>query len=326
MRIYAHVHYYPPYRMAGSETMIHTMMRALEQAGHEVTVVVSDMPEAPGEWVHDGVPVVSMRGVSAATARVILDRPEVVVTHHQNASPAVLAARRVGAQSVFVMHNSFGMNRQILATKPDLTVFNTEWIARGWSHLAGRWMVVHPPVWAHEHQTTPGDHVTLVNLSRHKGVEVFQRLSRALPEAPFLGVTGGHGEQITWGHTPNVEIIPQTSDMRRDVWSRTRVLLVPSVYESYGMVAAEAMASGIPVIAHPTPGLQECIAGGGTFARRDAPATWVLKLRELIGSPAAWHAASDRARQRSTQLDPTPELNDWIRVVGELRPAEAVAA
>lgn len=326
MRVYAHVHYYPPYRMAGSETMIHTMMKALAQAGHDVTVVVSDMPEAPGEWTYDGVRAVSMRGVSAATARVILDRPDVVVTHHQNASSAILGARRVGAQSVFVMHNSFGMNRQILACRPDLTVFNTEWIARGWQHMAGRWMVVHPPVWAHEHQATPGDHITLVNLSRHKGVEVFQRMSRVFPEAPFLGVTGGHGEQITWGHTPNVTVIPQTSDMRRDVWSRTRVLLVPSVYESYGMVAAEAMTSGIPVIAHPTPGLQECIAGGGMFARRDAPASWVLKLRELLGSESAWQAASDRARQRSLQLDPGPELEDWVRVVGELRPAAAVAA
>lgn len=325
MRIHAHVHFYPPYRMAGSETMIHTMMKALAEAGHEVLVVVSDMPEAPSEWVHDGVSVVSMRGVGAATARVVLDSPDVVVTHHQNAPPAVLGARRCGAKSVFVMHNSFGMNRQILATKPDLTVFNTEWIARSWQHLAGRWMVVHPPVWPTEHAATPGDHVTLVNLSRHKGAEVFQRLSRAFPAVPFLGVTGGHGEQITWGHTPNVEIIPQTSDMRRDVWSRTRVLLVPSVYESYGMVAAEAMASGIPVIAHPTPGLQECIAGGGFFAKRESPASWVVRLRDLLDSPEAWQAASERARARSAELSPEGELAEWVRVVEQLRPA-AVAA
>lgn len=326
MKIHAHVHFYPPYRMAGSETMIHTMMRALVAAGHDVTVVVSEMPEAPLEWVHDGVPVVSMRGVSAATARVVLDRPDVVVTHHQNAAPAILGARRIGAQSVFVMHNSFGMNRQILSIQPDLTVFNTEWIARAWQHLAGRWMVVRPPVWPHEHATTPGDHVTLVNLSRHKGVEVFQRMSRVFPAVPFLGVVGGHGEQITWGHTPNVTIIPQTADMRRDVWSRTRVLLVPSVYESYGMVAAEAMASGIPVIAQPTPGLQECVAGGGFFANRDAPASWVVKLRELLEAPAVWQAASDRARARSAELDPGPALEDWVRVVGEMQPASAVAA
>lgn len=326
MKVLAHVHFYPPYRMAGSETMIHTMMKALAQAGHDVTVVVSDMPEAPSEWVHDGVPVVSMRGMGAATARVVLDAPDVVVTHHQNAPHAILGARRCGAKSVFVMHNSFPMNRQVLATRPDLTVFNTEWIARSWKHLAGMWMVVHPPVWAHEHQATPGDHVTLVNLSRHKGVEVFQRMSRVFPEVPFLGVTGGHGDQITWGHTPNVEIIPQTADMRRDVWSRTRVLLVPSVYESYGMVAAEAMASGIPVIAHPTPGLQECIAGGGMFAKRESPAAWLVKLRGLLESPEAWQAASDRARQRAAQMDPTPELADWVRVVEGLRPAVAMAA
>ncbi|MFB7845508.1 glycosyltransferase family 4 protein [Streptomyces sp. NPDC056053] len=321
MRVHAHVHYYPPYRMAGSETMAHAMMRALADAGHEVTVVVSDMPEAPPSFEYDGIKCLSRAGVSAATAQVIVDRPDVVVSHHQNATHANLAARRIGAKSVFVQHNTFGMNKQILATRPDLTVFNTEWIAAQYEHKAGAWMVVHPPVWPKDHATTPGDHVTLVNLSRHKGVEVFQKLSRAFPDVPFLGVMGGHGEQITWGHSPNVAVVPQTTNMRDDVWAKTKVLLVPSVYESYGMVAAEAVMSGIPVMAAPTPGLVECLGEAGTFTPRDAPARWVVRLRELLGAPGAWDAASAASLRRATALDPKPELEDWVRAVEGLVPA-----
>lgn len=319
MRIAAHLHFAAPWRMAGSETMLHTMMKALTEAGHETLVVTSDMPEAPDSWVHDGVQGKSRRGIAAATAQVQAWRPDVVVTHHQNTSAGIQAARRIGAKSVFVQHNTFGMNAQFLAARPDLTVFNTEWMARQWQHKAQAWMVIHPPIWAAEHATTPGDMVTLINLNRHKGVDVWSRLARHFPNQKFLGVHGGHGEQITWGHPDNCEIIGQTTDMRRDVWSRTRVLLVPSAYESYGMVSVEALASGIPVIAAPTPGLQEALGHAGIFAPRDAVATWVVRLRELLDSPERWQAASARSLVRSRELDPTTELQAWVRVVEDLQ-------
>ena len=43
-----------------------------------------------------------------------------------------------------------------------------------------------------------------------------------------------------------MRVVDHTTDMR-SVYAQTRVLLVPSVYESYGRVALEAAASGIPL-------------------------------------------------------------------------------
>lgn len=321
MRIVALLHFAVPYRMAGSETMLHWMLKALVDRGHEVHAVISDMPEAPREWQQDGVRYHSRSGVANAASRAGVLRPDVVVTHHQNATRAIILAKQRGVPSVFVQHNTFGMNRQILATKPDLTVFNTAWMAKTWRHQAVNWMVVHPPVWPHEHATTPGDSVTLINLNWHKGVDTFRKLARHFPRVHFLGVTGGHGEQITTGMPPNVEIIPQTFDMKRDVWSRTRILLVPSAYESYGMVSVEACASGIPVIAAPTPGLQEALGHAGIFAQRDQIAQWVAHLRRLIGDANEWQAASDRCRQRSAELAPGPELAQWVGAVEALHQA-----
>ncbi|MER6610240.1 glycosyltransferase family 4 protein [Streptomyces sp. NPDC000927] len=326
MKIVALVHYSAPHRMAGSETMLHTMLKASRDAGHEVLVVATEMPEVSGEWIYDGVPGVSVQGLARGLAHVAAARPDLIVTHHQNATAGIQMARRMGVKSAFLMHNDFGMNNQILAARPDLTVFNTEWMARAWSHKAGAWMVVHPPVWAHEHATTPGDHVTLINLNEHKGGQIFSRLARHFPDLPFLGVTGGHGHQITHGHPDNVEVIPQTSDMKRDVWSRTKVLLVPSVYESYGMVAVEALASGIPVIATPTPGLAEALGDGGRLVRRDALAEWVMAIRELMTDSAAYGAASARALARSQEMDPEGELRDWVRVTEGLCAGELLAA
>jgi len=321
MRIVALIHYAVPYRMAGSETMVHTMLQALADKGHDVHAVVSHMPEAPREWTEGSVRYHSRDGEANSASRVGALAPDVIVTHHQNATRAVMLAKQRGVPSVFVQHNTFWMNKQTLATRPDLTVFNTHWMAQSWRQLTINWMVIHPPVRPAEHATTPGDHVTLINLSEHKGVGVFQRLAKLFPEQKFLGVTGGHGDQVTNEMPENVEIIPQTSDMRRDVWSRTRVLLVPSIYESYGMVSVEACASGIPVIAAPTPGLKEALGSAGIFARRDQIAEWVAHLRRLLSHEGQWQQASAACRQRSIELSPEPELAQWVGAVEALHDA-----
>lgn len=323
MRVVALIHFAVPYRMAGSETMLHWMLKALVDKGHEVHAVVSDMPEAPREWVENGVRYHSRAGIANAASRAGTLQPDLIVTHHQNATRAIMLAKQRGIPSVFVQHNTFGMNTQILATRPDLTVFNTNWMAAAWRRHAVNWMVIHPPVWPEQHRATPGDMVTLVNLNRHKGVEVFQRLARAFPEVPFLGVTGGHGEQVTWGMPPNVEIIPQTFNMQRDVWPRTKILIVPSAYESYGMVGPEACASGIVVVAAPTPGLQEALGTAGIFAKRDNRAEWVAKLRRLLTVPAAYEEASAACLRRSAELHPGPELAQWVGAVEALYDAAA---
>jgi len=336
VKITAFVHFSVPYRMAGSETMLHAMLVALAGAGHEVTCVTSDM-EAPPTWSWGPVKGVAAKGMAAGEQAVLATRPDVVISHHANAIPAIRLARSAGAKSVFIQHNNFPENSTTLLEQPDLVVFNTHWIAKTWRHRVQRSLVVHPPVWAQEHATTPGDMVTMINLNRDKGVLVFYQAARRLPQHRFLGVIGSHGPQLVPADPfarrhpeldvsnytdipPNVEIIPQTTDMKNDVWSRTRVLMVPSVYESYGMVAAEAMSSGIPVLAAPTPGLKESLGVAGLFCHRNQVGGWVYHLKKLLTDPVRWQAASSRCLSRSASLDPEPELKRWVQAVGELIP------
>ncbi|MEU8870440.1 glycosyltransferase [Streptomyces javensis] len=324
-RVVAWAHYGVPYRRAGSETMLHTMMRALGDAGVPVLVVCSDMPEAPAAWDVDGVPYAHM-GAETASAFIRSARPGVVVTHHDYAPRAIRLARETGARSALLMHSDFDVVAAGLMAGPDLVVYNTDWVVKS---LAPRYpqvdqvprLVVHPPVAPGEHQAPPGGtHVTLVNLNRHKGVETWRGAARLLPRLPFLGVTGAHGPQVTRPRLRNTRIIPQTSNMRRDVWARTRVLLVPSVYESYGMAAVEALASRIPVIAHPTPGLHEALGDAGTFVDRDDHQAWAAAIRDLHrdGPRRARAAAAARARSAFLADQSRAELAAWVGTVRDL--------
>ncbi|MBQ1164003.1 glycosyltransferase, partial [Streptomyces sp. A73] len=80
-------------------------------------------------------------------------------------------------------------------------------------------------------------------------------LAQRIPEQQFVAVRGAYGEQVDYDGLDNVEVLAQVpgAEMAERVYGRTRVLLMPSSYESWGRAGCEALASGIPVVAHPTP-------------------------------------------------------------------------
>lgn len=318
----AWVHFGVPYRRAGSETMLHTMMRALHEDGVEVEVICSDMPEAPLTWDVDGVRYRRLPR-RAAEATIHAARPNIVVTHHDHAERAISLSKAIRAKSVLLVHSDFDIAARPLLRRPDLVVYNTDWVrvalASRYRHATqARSIVVHPPVVPGEHHTpTTGDRVTLVNLNRDKGVETWRAVAHLLPDLPFLGVTGAHGEQVPDPVPPNADIVPQTSNMRRDVWARTRVLLMPSVYESFGMAAVEALASGIPVIAHPTPGLREALGDAAVFVDRGDTDAWAAAVRDLYPDGERRAAASAAARARSAALadQSAAEMTRWVQAI-----------
>jgi glycosyltransferase involved in cell wall biosynthesis len=63
---------------------------------------------------------------------------------------------------------------------------------------------------------------------------------------------------------PNVEWIPFDDDIR-NVLRRTRILLFPSFYESFGRIAVEAMINGIPVL-YSKPAVRSPYPGGSMEA------------------------------------------------------------
>lgn len=322
----AWVHFGVPYRRAGSETMLHTMMRALHEAGLDAEVICSNMPEAPATWDVDGVRYLRLpRRAAEATIRAA--RPSILVTHHDYAEQAISLSKGIRAKSVLLVHSDFDIAARPLLRRPDLVVYNTDWVrdalATRYRNAArqARSIVVHPPVVPGEHHTpTTGDRVTLVNLNRDKGVETWRGAARLLPHLLFLGVTGAHGEQVPEPVPANAEVISQTSDMRRDVWARTRVLLMPSVYESYGMAAVEALASGIPVVAHPTPGLREALGDAAVFVDRGDVDAWAAAIRDLYPDGGRREAVSAAATARSALLaDQTrAEMKTWVEAVSGL--------
>jgi len=136
-----------------------------------------------------------------------------------------------------------------------------------------------------------------------KGMEYFIRaiplVAKRFPEARFVIVgegwsrdileeearKSGHSEKIRFtGFLPDQEVI--------DLMSSADVLVVPSIYEPFGIVALEGMATGAPVVASNVGGLSEVIdhEETGIFVYPKSPESIAWGIGRVLSDPehARW--------------------------------------
>ncbi|MCY7289222.1 MAG: glycosyltransferase [Cryobacterium sp.] len=102
--------------------------------------------------------------------------------------------------------------------------------------------------------------------------------------------------------------------------SGARVVLVPSHSETYGLVALEAAASGVPVVAAAAGGLREAVLDGDTGVVLDSrdPEVWAGALTQILSNPAFARRLSLAARERAEHLDWPRSANGLVTVYRSL--------
>ncbi|MFD3568441.1 glycosyltransferase family 4 protein [Streptomyces sp. NPDC058667] len=316
----------PPQHNAGAEHMLVSMLRPLVERGHDVQVWLSRYGEASEPYDYRGIRVVPLEArLDFSTA---VRRADVLLSHLECVPSTAALARGYGKPLGVICHNTHRPTfRDMAAGGTALAVYNSRWMEAEAELFFAEYpktvrpaesLVVRPPVFADEYATKPGKAVTLINCNPEKGGRVLESLARRMPDQQFLAVRGAYGEQIL-PDLPNVEVVEHVDgqQMRERVYARTRVLLMPSSYESWGRAGVEALASGIPVVAHPTPGLCESLGEGGVFVDRNDIDGYEAVLRKLL-TPAEYRLASKRAKARSVELDPAADLAAWRDAIESL--------
>jgi glycosyltransferase involved in cell wall biosynthesis len=170
--------------------------------------------------------------------------------------------------------------------------------------------------------TFHGDAITLINANQNKGVHVFLEIAKRMPERRFLGVLPYYGEMRVPPAPSNVEWIPFQDDIRT-ILRRTRILLVPSYYESFGRVAMEAMINGIPVLySKPNPnsvypggsteGVASWIGDAAIPVDREVYDEWATRIREL-DDEETWTEWSEKAK---THIEGMNVFQEASRIAG----------
>lgn len=339
MKITAYFHLFPPEHCAGSETTTHAALRAMVSRGHEVTVICDRSRTAP--YQIDGIQVFRppRRGVQSWLAHVCGDA-DLLITHLDLTREAMQLALDLKKPLAHFVHNSFQLkHHHVNLLKCQLAIFNSHWVAEA-EQWPGPQMVIHPVVEPARYRCAKGSAVSLVNPTPGKGANTFYQLAQLMPDHEFITVAGAYGTQIpcpkpnrpdmaqrasheffkegsAYGSVErteclhglaNVTHLDHTSDIR-EVFRRTKVLLMPSEYESYGRVGVEAACAGIPTIAHPTPGLVEAFGEAGIFYDRNDIAGWHEELKRLLTDDVYYQKRVDAGLSLADSLSPEEEFS-----------------
>ena len=316
MNLLNSIHLYPPQHVCGAEFMAHWINRHVKANGGDARVLLHQAKHYAIEhfYVYDGVDVFPPE---QGIIEKLFWWADGVMTHLDYTEWTIGMAEVMRKPLFHLIHNTHRYERIVQAARPQYIVYNSEW-ARKELAYDHKGIVVHPPCDWRVYDTgvdpSHNEAVTLINLDENKGGHILREIALALPKLRFIGVTGSYSEPAHVGQyknqPPNVTVYPKTNDIK-SIYRQTRILIMPSKYESWGRTATEAMCSGIPVISSGTPGLRENCGKAGIYVDREDIGAWVEAIEGLF-KPKVYEKASQRARERSRELDPRKELTELM--------------
>jgi hypothetical protein len=270
------LHNYPPIVLAGAEFAAHRINKWLLTKGFTITVYIQSNEPYPSDF--EGVQIKHMNPFDCYTMN--LEPGTILVSQlwaTRSAHP--MFDRNPHCKYIEFVHY---VDNTVISPYPwtnrDFTlVFNSKDTQQR-SLAIGSWLTskpsfVLPPLIDQPHilpvkRTTYSNYpwIMLVNFNKDKGADIFNKLAVKDLSRKYVGIKGSHGTQEI--PVSQVELMNPTLDMEY-IWNNTRILVVLSTYETWSMVASEAMLRGIPVIAaNHIPALKENCGDAAMYINR----------------------------------------------------------
>jgi glycosyltransferase involved in cell wall biosynthesis len=297
MKILAHIHGYPPSHNAGAEWMLHHMLLWLKARGHDI---IAAHPDTTVEEF-EGIKVVNEFG------KVHISRfykwADIIISHLDKTGKVINRSRAAQRPACFIMHNTHHNSMIDLIAHRSVLCFNSEYTAAVPYYKHKESCIVYPPCPVKYYRTKRGGGraITIVNHAKKKGADLFHEMARRMPGYDFMAVRGGYFHQKK-EDLKNVTYKENTPTIQKQ-YQVTKVILMPSEYESFGRVAIEGYASGIPCIAAPTPGLKESLGEAGIFVDLEDVDGWEKAIKKLMEDKEYYTGIQKKCRARAAELE-----------------------
>lgn len=318
MKILFHLHAYPNEVLAGAETMAHRIARYLVSEGHQVKVLSRTATEK--RKFFEGVEV--YQWIKDSDDSEFWNWSDLVVTHLVNTYYCFNRARQFNKKLVHLIHNSFSDHILRTRVNGNYLVYNSEYVKSvlKYEHLS---CICIPPVDYREYYKVggQGDCITLINLNENKGGQILIEIAKKLPQYNFLGVKGGYYEQIQDTSVKNIKYLQPQENIKK-VYKKSKIVLMPSEYESYGQVAIEAISSGVVVVNSDAKGLCSALGNASIPIQRNNIDAWCSKIEELMTNSKYYEEQKQIALDRAKELEPNQylkNLNNFLLKVNNIK-------
>lgn len=211
---------------------------------------------------------------------------------------------------------SFAAFDRWLAHSADSILANSEFCAKMVERVYQRQStVVYPGITPSEVPQTPWSdrEKTILAIGRFTKFKYFDMIIQAfaqanLPDYSLLLIGDGEEKQALLtliehlGMNDRITIKSGLPDEElSQIYHTSRILIMASREEPFGMVVTEAMAAGMIAIAHRSGGPMETVVDGdtGTLVETHAATAFATALRDLVASDARLEAMSNNARRRA---------------------------
>ena len=165
--------------------------------------------------------------------------------------------------------------------------------------------------------------LTVASRTARKNLAALQETARRLArDGVELVVAGGDRPQfrgedadagLTWlGHVPDDEL--------PGLYAGAAAVVLPSLYEGFGLTALEAMASGTPVVVSDRGALREVVGDAGLYADPTDPQAIAGAVERAIGDTSLAAAGVERAVRFGWERT-AREMDECLRAVSERRGA-----
>lgn len=320
MTILWSIHLYPPIHNCGAEYMAHGINKFLMSKGHKARVLLhqANKHRITKAYDYEGVTV-----IPPVNPEGTIGTADVIITHLDYTHHTINLCRKAKKPVVHLVHNDIPY--QSIRKAPEANVvYNSQWIKDKLGYPNNSFVLTPPCDWRHydvNKNPEKSEYITLINLDWNKGGGVLREIAKMMPDKKFLAVIGSYSfdDKGQFKDQPsNVKVVPNTPDIL-SIYRQTRVLIMPSFYESWGRTATEAMCSGIPVVCSSTPGLVENCGKAGLFVddRNDVD-QWVRWIKRL-DDKKFYQQASKLSKERSREHDPVQKLEEFERWLTNLR-------
>lgn len=274
MKVLIDIPLFFPDHCSGGEATMYDIAKYLQQQGEEVRILLdrSSVNE------YDGIRIYIDDHTTDECWKPHYEWCDIIISHLGKIGMSYNRSVNVNKPFVYYQHNS-NHCATVEAKREIKVIYNSEWIKAQMAY-ENESIICRPIPLINFNKTENGKYITLINANENKGVTQAIIIAQRMPDYDFLFVKGAYGNQHINNLPPNIKVIENSVNIA-EVYEQTKILICPSLYESWGRVATEAMSCGIPIICSYAKGLRENCGANGIYIERNDIDNWIETIKNI---------------------------------------------